>query len=407
LNRPTERSTERVACPDCGLVQLLLHPLHRQVAECSRCGRVLAGSTTGRIDTPLALSLAALLLFVPALAAPLLGVYTYGTNRQAWLSSPVTAVWSDGFPSLSIVAGAFTIVLPLVFLLLLIGVLGGLHFGVHGALGPAFRWARSLRPWVMIEVFLVGCFVAYSRIKVFASVDVDLGGWCLIAATFMLMLALTQLDDRTVWEALRPRTHAAPGAEIIACTVCDFIDARTAAHRSCARCGARLHWRRPASRQRTLALVVAGALLYIPANTLPVLTTVRLGHEETNTILSGVFELVRYDLWPLAVIVFAASIVLPMLKLIGLSWMLLAIALRSSRYLRTRTRLYRMIDVVGRWSNIDVFMVSVLVALLQLGALTSVHAGNGLVAFAAVVIITMIATLTFDARLMWDAAEEA
>jgi paraquat-inducible protein A len=103
--------------------------------------------------------------------------------------------------------------------------------------------------------------------------------------------------------------------------------------------------------------------------------------------------------------VFAASIVLPLLKLCGLTWMLIATRARSAAMLLPRTRFYRMIDIVGRWSNIDVFMVSILVAILQFGALTSVHAGDGLIAFAAVVLITMIATESFDSRLMWDATQ--
>jgi paraquat-inducible protein A len=133
-----------------------------------------------------------------------------------------------------------------------------------------------------------------------------------------------------------------------------------------------------------------------------VLIIVRFGREDNNTILSGVMELIHNHLWPLAVIVFAASIVLPLIKLFGLTWMLIATVSGSREFLVARTRLYRMIDVVGRWSNIDVFMVSVLAAILQFGAVTSVHAGEGLVAFAAVVVLTMIATEAFDARLMWD-----
>jgi paraquat-inducible protein A len=189
----------------------------------------------------------------------------------------------------------------------------------------------------------------------------------------------------------------------MSCTICDLIVGQAAAGQHCPRCGAKLRPRKARSTQRTLALVLAGYLLYIPANTLPVLTTVQFGREEHNTILSGVFELIRNDLWPLAIIVFTASIVLPLIKLFGLTWMLAATRLGSDRLLVARTRLYRSIDAIGRWSNIDIFSVSVLVALLQFGALTAVHAGGGLVAFAAVVIITMLATMVFDPRLMWDA----
>ena len=374
------------------------------VTECSRCGCVLAGPATGRVDAPLALSIAALLLLLPALAAPLMTVSTFGAVRASWMPSSASGLWSDGYQSLAVLVGAFSIALPAAFLGLLIWVLGSLHFGPGAArLGPAFRWVQRLRPWVMIEVFLVGCFVAYSRIKVISTVEVGLGGWCLIGSTLALLLALTQLDARTVWQSLEPHDAGSGDGPSVACTVCDLIVAvGERPPRRCPRCAAKLHARKPDSLRRTAALVVAGCILYVPANTLPVLTIVRFGREDNNTILSGVLELIQNDLWPLAAIVFAASIVLPLLKLFGLTWMLLATRRGSAALLVGRTRFYRMIDVVGRWSNIDVFMVSVLVAILQFGTLTSVHAGTGLVAFAAVVIITMIATETFDTRLMWD-----
>ena len=385
------------------------------MTECRRCACVLAGPANGRVDAPLALTVAALLLLLPALTAPLMTVSSLGAVRASWLPSAASGMWSDGYPSLAVLVAAFSIALPAAFLGLLIWVLGNLHFARRRpspgrasgrvALGPTFRWVQRLRPWVMIEVFLVGSFVAYSRIKVISTVEVGIGGWCLIAATLALLFALTQLDERTVWQSLQPHDTGGGGAGI-ACTVCDFLVAlREPVARHCPRCGARLHARKPDSVRRTAALVAAGYLLYVPANLLPVLTIIRFGREDHNTILSGVLELIHNDLWPLAIIVFAASIVLPLLKLFGLSWMLVATRRGSAALLVGRTRFYRMIDVVGRWSNIDVFAVAMLVAVLQFGTLTSVHAGTGLVAFAAVVIITMVATEVFDPRLMWDASE--
>jgi paraquat-inducible protein A len=403
---------ERLACPDCGLLQRLPVRAKGHVLECGRCGRVLVGPATGRVDAPLALSVAALLLLIPAYTAPLLIVSTFGAVRETWLPSAVFGMWRDGFPSLGLLIAAFSIVLPILFLTLLIRVLVGLHRGRVAGLGSLYRWIKHLRPWVMIEVYLVGGFVAYSRIKVVANVDVAMGGWCLIAATLVLMLAITQLDDRTVWEALPIRkgperkndTQAGEeeGSGAAACTVCDLIAAPGQDLHHCARCGARLHRRKPDSMRRTAAFVIAGYLLYIPANVLPVLTIVRFGREDRNTILSGVMELVQNHLLPLAVIVFAASIVLPLVKLFSLTWMLVATRVRSRQLLVARTRLYRAIDLVGRWSNIDVYAVATLVAILQFGALTAVHSGNGMVAFAAVVILTMVATSYFDPRLMWD-----
>jgi paraquat-inducible protein A len=399
--REDSSAVEHLACPDCGLLQVLPPVRKGFVIECSRCQRVFAGSATGRIDAPLALVCAALLLMIPAVVSPLMAVSIVGAVRKSWLPSAASAMWVDGFGSLGVLVGLFSIAIPAAFMGLLVWVLGSLHFGYERRLGPAFRWAQHLRPWVMIEVFLVGCFVAYSRIRVISAVDVTLGGWCLIAATLVLLFGLTQLDDRTVWAAI-PWTGAAPrNGEGVGCMVCDLLVPRHLRH--CPRCEARLHARKPDSLRRTAAFVIAGYLLYIPANTLPVLTIIRFGKEDPNTILSGVMELIHNHLWPLAAIVFSASIVLPLLKLCSLTWMLIATRMRSRHMLVGRTKLYRMIDVVGRWSNIDVFMVSVLVAILQFGVLTSVHAGKGLIAFGAVVIITMVATMLFDCRLMWDA----
>jgi paraquat-inducible protein A len=376
----------------------------KQTAMCRRCDSTLAGPATGRVESPLALAGGALLLLLATIAWPLMTVSSLGAARQSWLHTCVSALWDQGFFSLASLVAAFTVALPCAYLLMLIWVLLALRFDFGGPLGSLFRWVQHLRPWMMIEVYLVGCFVAYSRIKVVATIEIGVGGWCLLGASLLFLLTLTQLDERTVWESLPVDAAIGKGNETIACTVCDLIVTGAVDGGHCPRCAATLHVRKPDAIRRTTALVITGFLLYVPANVIPVLTTVRLGRSDENTILSGVLELVHNDLWPLAIIVFSASIILPLLKLCGLSWMLIATHLRSRRLLVGRTRFYRMIDLVGRWSNIDVFAVSVLIAALRFGALTEVHAGTGLVAFAAVVIITMVATSVFDTRLMWDAA---
>jgi paraquat-inducible protein A len=402
----------------------------RHLAECRRCARLLAGPATGRVDAPLALAVTALLLLAPATAEPLLTVISHGAARACWLASGIAGLWGEGFVSLAGVVGAFSLLFPYLYLLSLIAVLAALRIGVRAHLGAPFRWVMRLRPWMMIEIFLVGCFVAYSRLRLVATVEVYAGGWCLMGATLALLLALTQLDERTVWEALplrgegrsgrgqrherwpgrrwhigeRPRRHD-EGNRAIACTACELLVVGARSGDGCPRCGAALHHRKPYAFAVTAALVAAGFLLYIPANALPVLTLVSLGHRQSNTIITGVLELMRNQLWPLALIVFLASIVVPLLKLCGLTWMLLATLQRSPRLLVGRTRFYRMIEAVGSWSNVDVFVASVLVALLQFGAIAQAQAGAGLTAFAAVVILTMIATRTFDTRLMWDAPQ--
>ena len=396
----------RLACPDCGLIQRLPRLAGRQVAECARCGRTLATPAEGQLQAPLALALAALILLLPAMMAPLMRVSSHGVRHDGGLTSAAEALWRDGFPLLGTLVGTCGVLAPCVFLVLLIWVLANLCVGQAAGLGRPFRWVCALRPWMMLEVYLVGCFVAYSRIKVISWVEIGAGGWCLLAATLSWLLALTQLDERTVWESLPVAAPARSGTRHIACIVCDLIVEETEEGRECPRCSAALRLRKPHAIRRTVALLVAAYLLYVPANVLPVLKILYLGGEESNTIASGVRELVRNELWPLALIVLLASIIIPMLKLWGLTWMLLATRAHSAVFLVARTRLYRGIELIGRWSNIDVFMAAVLVAFLKLGNLTQVHAGIGLVAFAAVVILTMLATLAFDSRVMWDVAKE-
>jgi paraquat-inducible protein A len=174
----------------------------------------------------------------------------------------------------------------------------------------------------------------------------------------------------------------------------------------CPRCGARIDPRKRDSFVRCWALVIAAAILYLPANIFPIMTLRSFGTGSPDTILSGVEHLIRAGEWPLALLVFFASITVPVLKISGLSLLLLT-SQRGSRWrLRDRTRLYRIIDVIGRWSMIDIFMLSILVAMVQFGWVATVEPGAGAVAFAAVVVLTMFASMSFDPRLMWDRAGE-
>ncbi|HUN25780.1 MAG TPA: paraquat-inducible protein A [Steroidobacteraceae bacterium] len=412
-------SSEGIACPDCGLAQLLPPVPPGARAECRRCGRTLARPALGGIAAALALAAAALLLWPPACLANLFTVSSAGAIRDSALADGVTALWSGGFPLLAGVVLAFSILVPSTYLALITGVLVGVRT-THTRtrlLGRLFRWALALRPWTMTEVYLLGACVAYSRVGQVAIVSVGPGGWCLIATTLCLLLLDAELDERSVWavlpvakDAQRLAPLAAPArapAVAIACDVCDLLHPAAQDGERCARCDSRLARRKPAALERTWALIIAGFLLYIPANLLPVLSLERFGRDQPNTILGGVEELVRFGLWPLAVIVFVASVLIPLMKLSALTCNLVLTQRRSAWLLPLRTRLHRAVDAVGRWSNIDVFMASILVALVQFGALMHVRADDGMVAFAAVVVLTMIAAKSFDSRLMWDAARES
>jgi len=174
----------------------------------------------------------------------------------------------------------------------------------------------------------------------------------------------------------------------------------------CPRCGAPLHERKPNSLARTWALVCAAIILYIPANVLPMTVTTALGTTQADTIMSGVIYFIHSGSWEIAAVIFIASIFVPLLKLLILVILLTSVQLRSHWRPKDRTMLYRLTEMVGRWSMLDVYVVTILVALVKLGAVASIEAGPAAVYFAAVVVITMIAAESFDPRLIWDALEE-
>jgi len=171
---------------------------------------------------------------------------------------------------------------------------------------------------------------------------------------------------------------------------------------TCPCCKSKINSRKPSSISRTWALLVAAMILYIPANVLPIMTVSFWGDGHPDTILSGVIQLLDAGMWPLALLIFVASIVIPVLKLIILIFLLISIKVKARWHPKDRTKLYRFTEFVGRWSMVDVFVIAILVTLVQFGNTASVTPDIGALSFAAVVILTMFAARTFDPRLIWD-----
>jgi paraquat-inducible protein A len=193
---------------------------------------------------------------------------------------------------------------------------------------------------------------------------------------------------------------------LLGCHTCGQVSRAPGAGRAhCPRCGATLHLRKPDSLTRTWALLAAAAILYVPANLLPIMTTSSLFGTQSDTILSGVIYLWVTGSWPLAVVVFVASVVVPLAKLFVLSYLAWTVQRRSARAREERLKLYRLVELVGRWSMLDVFVVALLGALVQLRSLAEIVPEAGATAFGAVVVLTMFAAMTFDSRLIWDDAD--
>jgi len=188
------------------------------------------------------------------------------------------------------------------------------------------------------------------------------------------------------------------------CHTCNLVTKVEPGQRDavCPRCGYHLHMRKPDSIARAWAFLIAGYILYVPANVMPIMHTSSLFGAQSDTIMSGVIYLWHSGSWHLALIVFIASILIPSAKLLAMTFLLISVQRRSVWDPMQRTKMYRIIEQVGRWSMLDIFVVAILVALVQLQSLATIKAGFGAVAFGAVVVLTMFAAMEFDPKLIWD-----
>jgi paraquat-inducible protein A len=200
---------------------------------------------------------------------------------------------------------------------------------------------------------------------------------------------------------------------LVACPSCHLLCRRVPlpshphAHADCPRCEAPIRSRKPESLARTWALIIAAFVFYIPANLLPMTYSTQLGDTQVDTIMSGVVYFIVTGAPHLALIIFVASICVPLIKLFLLTFLLISVHRRSRWRPRERARFYRILEAIGRWSMVDIFAVTIVAALVKVGALASVEIGLGAFFFGAVVILTMLAAMTFDPRLIWDAMEDS
>ncbi len=404
-------------CPNCGQFQVVpsLHP--GATATCVRCGSTLRRCRTDPLGRALALNLAALSILGIACLMSLMTVSTAGMVRHANLFSGPEGMGRSGLWPLSIIVLFTTVAAPTLKLLAMSYVLIALRLERPPRhVRRVYAMVEHLRPWSMIEVYLLGIAVAYTKLVDLVHIEIGVALYALGLLMFTMIAAEAVLDRQAVWEEMERRgvplgdiDHAAtaltrPEDGAVSCHTCGLVCLPHHHDDHCPRCGSALHRRKPNAVGRAWALLIAAAILYLPANFYPVQQFIQLGAGQPSTILGGVVELMDGGLYPLAALVFFASVAVPLLKVIGLTALLITCQLGWGGRLRDRTRLYFVVSAIGRWSMIDIFMETILVALVQFGSVVSIEPGVGAVAFCAVVILTMLAAESFDPRLMWDAA---
>ncbi|MDE3246082.1 MAG: paraquat-inducible protein A, partial [Acidobacteriota bacterium] len=401
-----------MACPECDLLHRVSAPPRGGVSLCTRCGATLRRGGVASMDVALALHIAALILFCLANAFPLLSIRLHGTVQEASIPGSVRLLSNLGWPWLSAVLITTVILAPLAHLGGMIYVLlqvRGRHSNRWTML--VFRIVEQFGAWGMAEVFVLGILVSYVKLAKMAAVVPGPSLFALGAFIVVAAAAVSALDLGSVWEALGTRSEATPSqapkgaltakeANLAACPSCGFLAPLKNA--ACPRCGATLHSRKLNSRERTWALLITAILLYLPANFLPVMRVVSLGRTQSDTIMSGVFYFLRTGSWHLALIIFIASVVVPIAKIIILAILLISERRGSPRWPEHRARLYRLTEMVGRWSMVDIFVLTLMVALVEMGSVATITPGPGSMAFAMMVFSTMLAVQCFDPRLVWD-----
>ena len=413
-------------CTVCGLFQHVpaLKPGH--VLCCSRCGENMARRRrTSEIAAPLTFCVASLALYLVLLVSPLMTLNVYGRENTVSLFSGPFELVAQGFGEIGMLVGLTTIIMPGVTLILMALVLyGGSRNELPRWVRPILAWYERLRPWSMIEVYVIGVLVAYTKLVDLALLTLRPGIF-LLGALMVLMAAMDSAFDadmiwshRSVkkqrWLGLynaeeRPRP---PEKHMLSCQACGLVfvargvveDERDMG--DCPRCGQILRRRKRNSFQAALCFLVAAFIFYIPANALPVMAFTKMGKGEPDTIIAGVAQLWQSDLYFLALLVLFASITVPVLKIVSLALMIWCQYHGNvrERHLRRISRLYKIVVFIGRWSMIDVFMISILAAVVRFGFMAGVEAEPGVVFFALVVVLTIFAADLYDPRKIWDAS---
>jgi len=381
-------------------------------ASCPRCHSVLTTNWPEPRKRPTGYALAALFMLLLANMFPFITMKVAGLSSQISLLQIPQVMVSEDYSSLATLFLAFVQAIPALCMLTIILLVNRLPMPVSLRLGLA-RILFQLRNWGMAEIFMAGVLVSFVKLMAYGDIGLESSFWPWCLFCLLQLRAFQCVDRRWLWDQIAPRPplpHAPEkgisGLEqgMRSCPCCTAILA--ADQHDCPRCGVIAAPRRRHSLQWTLALLFTSLMIYIPANLLPIMVTETLGTPYPSNIMAGVILLWSDGSYPVALVIFIASIMVPSLKMLAIGWLCWNASGRGQRDSERMHLIYEIVEFVGRWSMIDVFVIAVLSALVRMGQLMNVYPATGALLFALVVILTMIAAMTFDPRLTWDRVRE-
>ncbi len=406
------------SCHECGLVSEFNNLQAGEKAQCPRCGHTLLSYGTSKAQGPIALSIAGLMTLVMSLTFPFMSFGTQGITQEITLFKAVEMMSSLDNAAIAGFLLASIILLPAFFLVSSIFLYRTVQLSESPLLNWRLKLAKKLlkamsivKPWLMVDVFLIGVLVSLIKIASMADISMGQSFWAFCFYTVIVIRAVSLIDLHWLWDAIVPvRGHQNESLQDYqhhghhACHVCGAVEPlQEVAH--CARCGSHLHsFDATKSLNLAWALLITSAIFYIPANLYPMMYTSAFGTSEGSTILEGVVLIWNMGSYPVALIILLASVIIPLAKMFALAYLYwnanrvhdLPIE-ESKRYLK----IYRVTEFIGRWSMIDIFVVAILVALVQLDGLMAIYPGPAALSFGVVVVFTMLSAMVFDSRILW------
>lgn len=387
-------------CPQCDTLFSLPDVKSTQSAHCPRCNARIHNGRDWSMTRLCAMALAMLLLLPFAFSEPLMSISLFGTNISASLLGGILQMAHEGNVITASMVAFCTLGAPITLIASIFYLWFGHRLGMN--LRPVLLMFHRLKEWVMLDIYLVGIAVASIKVKDYASLDPGPGLVAFITLTILSLIMLIHLNEEELWQRYYPQPGpTAPLHELRICLGCHFTGAPDARER-CPRCHTPMPLRRRFSLQKSWAALIASIILLIPANVLPISIIYLNGARKDDTILSGIMSLAAGNI-PVAAVVFIASILVPVTKVLVMLTLLISIHFRCEHGLKTRIRLLRVVTWVGRWSMLDLFVISLTMSLVNRDQLFAFTMGPAAFYFGAAVILTILAVEWLDSRLLWDA----
>ncbi|ABS47557.1 inner membrane protein yebS [Yersinia pseudotuberculosis IP 32953] len=400
IQRPLSTARAQRCC-ECDAL-FTLPPLGgNQTAYCPRCNAQITSGRDWSLTRLTAMACAMLLLIPFAFTEPLISIRLLGTRIDASLLAGIWQMSRQGDPITASMVAFCVLAAPVTLTFSILYLRIGSRIGIN--LRPILLILERLKEWVMLDIYLIGMAVACIKVKEYADIMPGTGLIAYLALTLLSILTLVHLNLEQLWERFYPQEQPpGPQETLRVCLSCHYTG-HPDSHGRCPRCHTPLRHRRRHSLQKTWAALIAAIVLLLPANLLPISIVYANGARIEDTIFSGVVSLASSGNFPIAAVVFIASVLVPFTKVIVLITLLLSIHLKTQHSLKTRMRLLRLITWIGRWSMLDLFVIALMMSLINRDQLFSFTMGPAAFYFGSAVILTILAVEWLDSRLIWDA----